>query len=72
MTTPLFEKNENLTGSCRFGSAGSTVRAGSVRAGSQFVSVRVASVGAGSVLLVPVRFAATLFRVILQWCNPTL
>ena len=28
----FFRKNENLTGSCRFGSAGSAVRAGSVLA----------------------------------------
>ena len=51
----VFRKNENLTGSCRFGSAGLAVRAG-----SQFVSVRAGSVRAGSVLAVPVRFVATM------------
>ena len=56
----VFRKNENLTGSCRFGSAGSAVRAGSVCAGSRFVSVRTGSVRAGSVLAVPVRFVSTL------------
>ena len=58
----VFRKNENLTGSCRFGSGGSAVRAGSVRAGSRFVSVRAGSVRGGSVLAVPVRFVATLYE----------
>ena len=56
----VFRKIENLAGSCRFGSAGSAVRAGSVRAGSRFVSVRGGSVRAGSVPAVRVRFVATL------------
>ena len=62
----VFQKIENLAGSCRFGSAGSAVRAGSVRAGSRFVSVRAGSVRAGSVLAVPVRFVATFLLLILS------
>ena len=68
VTTAFFRKFEDLTSLCRFGSAirtastdrvGSAVRTGAVGAGW---AVRAGSVRAGSVLAVPVRFVATLYK----------